>query len=144
MLSTSQTAVALGINSVLAIRKILLVRPRSRAGGGLEPPKWEIRGLYNRSLAVSQCFWKRGRSDGFGSRQARSDGWAASDISQGDPHFWAGRASAARAPGIARQLHWPQKDKTRWKVQRARNRKRGTSATALLLNMSPALRPDHA
>ncbi|TJV04045.1 MAG: hypothetical protein E5Y12_14110 [Mesorhizobium sp.] len=47
----------MGISSVLAILKILLVRPRSRAGGGLEPPKWEIRGLYNRSLPVSQRFW---------------------------------------------------------------------------------------
>jgi len=54
----------LGISSVLAISKILLVRPRSRAGGGLEPPKWEIRGLYNRSAAVSQCFWEEDAAAG--------------------------------------------------------------------------------
>ncbi|WP_210213642.1 hypothetical protein, partial [Mesorhizobium sp. M2A.F.Ca.ET.039.01.1.1] len=28
----------------------------------LEPPKWEIRGLYKRSLEFSQCFWKRADS----------------------------------------------------------------------------------
>src|SRR6476620_5922682 len=61
VLSTSQTAVALGISSVLAIAKILLVRPRSRAGGGLEPPKWEIRGLYNRSQVKSQRVWEDAR-----------------------------------------------------------------------------------
>jgi hypothetical protein len=50
----------------LAISKILLVRPRSRAGGGLEPPKWEIRGLYNRSPVVSQCFWNHHAPDAVG------------------------------------------------------------------------------
>ncbi|GLQ82584.1 hypothetical protein GCM10007881_61070 [Mesorhizobium huakuii] len=111
MLSTSQTAVALGINSVLAIRKILLVRPRSRAGGGLEPPKWEIRGLYNRSLAVSQCFWKRGRPDGSGNRQARSHDWAAV---KGTGTFEQDAEAKRALLDEAWQLPECQKDKTRW------------------------------
>ncbi|MER8408115.1 MULTISPECIES: hypothetical protein [unclassified Mesorhizobium] len=60
----------------MAITKILLVRPRSRAGGGLEPPKWENRGLYNRSLAVSQCFWQARVKDGTAARPADREGSA--------------------------------------------------------------------
>src|SRR4029079_19194368 len=83
-------------------------------GGGLEPPKWEIRGLYNRSLAVSQCFWRRGRPRYF-REPATAFEWPGRRRPQPMDGRFGQDAGARRAlPESAGQLPGFQKDKTRW------------------------------